>query len=317
MAEPIVFPEWDTNKTNVIEPAQTYKDDGWSLIEKPPSQYFNWWQNNVYEWIVWLEERFDANNVYKLLTNVTGAAPGTANIGSGYQGTQNYGQGAIGNQYYADGAAGNAFFGNAMTGFQFYGRQASGPQYYGLDSTDIIEIGSTAGSDATKKIISGTVSATFKEVIDGSKQASTTAIGSVELATDAEAIAGTDTLRAVTPANLDAVVGDGDWQTPTFLNGWASDATEFFRYKLIEGGKRLVLHGELDGSSNTAATVLTLPSGYIPNGDRRSAIRIVGTGAEPYCAIQGSSFIVNTDAGPSGITKAYVYVTYEMVGPTS
>lgn len=38
--------------------------------------------------------------------------------------------------------------------------------------------------------------------------ASTTAQGKVELATDAEAIAGTDVVRAVTPAALAAVVGD-------------------------------------------------------------------------------------------------------------
>lgn len=38
--------------------------------------------------------------------------------------------------------------------------------------------------------------------------ATATAAGKVELATDAEAVAGTDTVRAITPANLLAVVGD-------------------------------------------------------------------------------------------------------------
>lgn len=55
MDKPTDLPVWDENETNAIEPAQSRQDDGWlapaGVPEKPPFQYFNWWQNNVYKWI--------------------------------------------------------------------------------------------------------------------------------------------------------------------------------------------------------------------------------------------------------------------------
>lgn len=55
MTKPSDLPIWNTTKANVVEPNQNHKDQGWlipaGVPEKPPLQYFNHWQNNVYEWI--------------------------------------------------------------------------------------------------------------------------------------------------------------------------------------------------------------------------------------------------------------------------
>ncbi len=63
----------------------------------------------------------------------------------------------------------------------------------------------------------------FNSAVDGRVAsavpvASTTVQGKVELATDAEAIAGTDVSRAVTPAALAAVVGDSTTDFVTIFN---------------------------------------------------------------------------------------------------
>ena len=89
---------------------------------------------------------FPTENADKLLTNDIAANPGTAYIGKGYKDLQSYGEDA--------------------TGTQFYGRGASSGQYYGRSATSGIEIGSTLGTDVTKKLISGTKSTTFAKIID-------------------------------------------------------------------------------------------------------------------------------------------------------
>lgn len=64
----------------------------------------------------------------------------------------------------------------------------------------------TAGTNTTQVATTAFVAAAIAAVTI--PDATSTTKGKVELATDAEAIAGTDTVRAVTPANLMAVVGD-------------------------------------------------------------------------------------------------------------
>jgi len=60
MTKPAKLPEWDTTKVNTIEPDQDHKDGGWlapdGVPEKPPFQTFNWWQNNVYDWLAELNK---------------------------------------------------------------------------------------------------------------------------------------------------------------------------------------------------------------------------------------------------------------------
>lgn len=91
--------------------------------------------------------------------------------------------------------------------------------------TEPVQIGDMliANQDAPTTLAHWTViNKNIPDIVD----ASTTAKGIVELATDAEAIAGTDTTRAITPANLAAVLDDavggysetfGDGSTTSFV----------------------------------------------------------------------------------------------------
>jgi hypothetical protein len=60
MTKPNKLPEWDTNEVNSVEVDGSRKTAGWlapgGVPEKPPFQYFNYWQNLVYKWVKWLDE---------------------------------------------------------------------------------------------------------------------------------------------------------------------------------------------------------------------------------------------------------------------
>ena len=95
-------------------------------------------------------------------------------------------------------------------------------------------------------------------------EASLTLIGGVELATSAEATTGTDALRAITPATLDAVfeqnagiAGDlkdlGDPAQDTIL-GWDDSASQAIHF------------GIGDGLESTAGGVIQLPASLAGNG---------------------------------------------------
>jgi len=69
--KPSVFPRWasDTenngtlNSPNKVEPTELKKDKGWAFPEKPPRGEFNWWMNNVSEWVTYLQENAGRRNV--------------------------------------------------------------------------------------------------------------------------------------------------------------------------------------------------------------------------------------------------------------
>lgn len=97
------------------------------------------------------------------------------------------------------------------------------------------------------------------------RTATTTRTGIVELATDAEAQTATDTTRAITPANHKAYHDglDSGWITvSTFSNSFTAAST--VQYRKI--GERVYIRGELykAAAPTTATTVFTLPSGYRP-----------------------------------------------------
>jgi len=61
MTKPTELPEWASSPQDpgdIATPSVSRKLSGWhrngSVPEKPPYQLFNWWQNNVYQWISWL-----------------------------------------------------------------------------------------------------------------------------------------------------------------------------------------------------------------------------------------------------------------------
>lgn len=84
-------------------------------------------------------------------------------------------------------------------------------------TTDLIPLARSGSSVARQATVAAIVQA---------QTASSTAVGSVELATDAEAITGTDTTRAVTPANLMAAVTTHMAIATTSIQGKVELATD-------------------------------------------------------------------------------------------
>lgn len=64
MAKPTKEPEWavlDVNDPvtlapNKLEPSTTKKNNGWAHLEKPPYNWFNYWQNLVYQWVKYIDD---------------------------------------------------------------------------------------------------------------------------------------------------------------------------------------------------------------------------------------------------------------------
>lgn len=54
MAKPTNLALWATTGTKV-EPSAGVKQAGWAANQRPPAQWFNWWMNAVYLWMVWLD----------------------------------------------------------------------------------------------------------------------------------------------------------------------------------------------------------------------------------------------------------------------
>ena len=71
---PAMFPEWasedkqdpESGQFNVVEPPIEVKQEGWTYLEKPNRQWWNWFNRTVYDWIVYLSGAFGVNgaNVY-------------------------------------------------------------------------------------------------------------------------------------------------------------------------------------------------------------------------------------------------------------
>jgi hypothetical protein len=50
--KPTTLPEWASDPgADIVEPALAQKQDGWDTSDRPPAQFFNWWQNNVFTWV--------------------------------------------------------------------------------------------------------------------------------------------------------------------------------------------------------------------------------------------------------------------------
>jgi hypothetical protein len=54
--KPTSLPEWASSaNANVTEPSLAQKQAGWSVRQKMPAQYLNWWKKLVYGWIQYLD----------------------------------------------------------------------------------------------------------------------------------------------------------------------------------------------------------------------------------------------------------------------
>jgi len=49
---------WADTSTNITEPLEAKKNEGWVLLEAPASSWENWNQNNIGQWLQWINERF-------------------------------------------------------------------------------------------------------------------------------------------------------------------------------------------------------------------------------------------------------------------
>lgn len=61
MAAPTKLPVWATDAGTTVEPTTGKKAAGWTVTEKPPARWFNWWMNLVYQWFAYVFNATDGN----------------------------------------------------------------------------------------------------------------------------------------------------------------------------------------------------------------------------------------------------------------
>jgi len=54
MPRPSSLPRWDSTQVNLVVPPSGVQDVGFAVGGVPVSGYQNWYQNNVYQWLAWL-----------------------------------------------------------------------------------------------------------------------------------------------------------------------------------------------------------------------------------------------------------------------
>jgi len=84
---PAMFPEWasedkqdpESGQFNVVEPPIEVKQEGWTYLEKPNRQWWNWFNRTVYDWIVYLSGAFGVNGANVYSTQMTPVWSGFTN----------------------------------------------------------------------------------------------------------------------------------------------------------------------------------------------------------------------------------------------
>lgn len=89
MARPTKYPEWaDGGSALLTEPTSAKKLLGWLKSEKPLGQFFNWWMNLVFQWIVYNDTRsgslFSDGSDGAGVADGVGALPGATMVGPAY-----------------------------------------------------------------------------------------------------------------------------------------------------------------------------------------------------------------------------------------
>lgn len=73
--KPTKTPRWADTSSNILEPPETKKDEGWLFEEIPPSSFENWRTNLAGSWFKWVDERFfDGASKDQLLIKSPGSA---------------------------------------------------------------------------------------------------------------------------------------------------------------------------------------------------------------------------------------------------
>lgn len=84
MPRPSEYPEWaDGGSATIVEPSAAKKLLGW-IVEKPPFEFFNWWMNLVYLWVVFIDtqQQADETNISTNATNIANHIAATAAHGA-------------------------------------------------------------------------------------------------------------------------------------------------------------------------------------------------------------------------------------------
>jgi hypothetical protein len=80
-SRPSNIAEWGTGSAPIVEPTLAQKQAGWTSGFKPPAQWFNWWMNLVYQWIVWLNALETDPRTWQALGTFTSGAAFTRGAG--------------------------------------------------------------------------------------------------------------------------------------------------------------------------------------------------------------------------------------------
>lgn len=120
--------------------------------------------------------------------------------------------------------------------------------------------------------VGGDIYQSGQVVIDASDVATATVRGIVELATPAEAIAGTDAVRAVTPAGLKAAMSSTDtaWAVLPLASNWGAYAAEVAYWRIKDG--ICFLTGRVTGQAAAGTTIGTLPAAARPTSQPLSPV---------------------------------------------
>lgn len=87
MTIPDKLPEWATDVgADIVEPSLAQKQDGWDVDDQPPPGWWNWWNNNVYQWIdtlksallskPWTKGQYDQVATPQIICGVYGVVEG-------------------------------------------------------------------------------------------------------------------------------------------------------------------------------------------------------------------------------------------------
>lgn len=77
MAKPAQDAKWATSGSALIaDPGVGKRDQGW-IVEIPPVEFFNWWMNNVGNWIEYLDMQVDAVAALQSIYDAVVGAGGT------------------------------------------------------------------------------------------------------------------------------------------------------------------------------------------------------------------------------------------------
>lgn len=157
--------------------------------------------------------------------------------------------------------------------------------------------------------VTGGISQDGQEVVDFTDVTSTTVVGLVELATNAEALAATDTTRAVTPSRLAHVRDNGlfdtRYYTETEIDALLSTQRGVIPTSVVVGSGSASVGSE-GTVTFTGCTSVSLNGIFVPGGIYRMVTTLAGTGANTIglrMRASGTDMSTNTHSTVGDLTS--------------